>query len=175
MWQTITNLPDEARPLDTLNTIPYVRIDDIYINMNNHEAYKVDRTKSTFMIMEERTTNKGSYISVNVDGKRMRLYINDIVDIINNTKPNIVNQATTQDYNIEYLTSLPFSASPIKQYKNKQLKLMFWFDESNHRIIKLNPSKCKYKYRYIRAENIMIYFINGDSERIPTNQLTINH
>ena len=171
----IDEIPDTYKPLDCYNN---ERFDYLYVDIDNQDIYKFNSIK--FEKLPKFSTSKGEYVKAfNHNRKQRRIYINQALDEILHKQPEVINAMTTQGNTIEYLTSLPLSAVPIKEYKNIKLKRLFWFDPSCNRLIRLNDfnnhitkhSDDEYKYRYIRSPDIALYYYDGNKERIQTNDL----
>ena len=107
----LNDIPDSCRPLDIFKN---ERIDNLYIDLEgNHNAYRFNGI--LFKKLNKQTTKKGELIDFELPkridptnpnkklhGKKLRIYINEAIDIILNLKPQIINQTTTQGFNIEY-------------------------------------------------------------------------
>jgi len=178
------DIPDTCKPLDIYNN---KRIDNIYIDLEEpHDVYKFNGI--LFRKLNKETTRRGEFFTYSPfkssnpklpKKTTIRIYMNEAIDSIINTVPRIINQTTTQSFNIEYLTSLPLSSIPIKEYNGIKLKRFYWFDPSCNRIIRYNNFKSinekysedEYKYRYTRSNTIALYYYNGNKIQIKTNEL----
>lgn len=159
----VEDIPDSCKPLDVFRN---KRIDDLYIDVENKEVYKYNSVLFEHLVKLASKT-KGEYINF----KSKRFYINDIINAIDEQQSQIIYSLTEQGYTTEYLDSLPETVIPIKEFRNKKLKRIYWFDNSNNRIIKLNNKDDECKYRYIRSLNIFVQYQNGYAEEVKTEEL----
>ena len=74
---------------------------------------------------------------------------------------------------IDFIDSLPESVIPLKYYKGRQLKELYWYDSEANRIIKRNGKYEPYPYRYyhMNTTEVSLQFMIGKSTHIQLQEL----